>query len=176
LSESGLYENYFRDYDPQTGRYIESDPIGLAAGVNTYAYADENPISEPDPLGLRPLTASEKCKLKPYIPQVDLDNADLHDGQVTWYLEKGFAGITRGNDIYFRPGVYDATTADGMDILGHELVHVGQYRNGMNWLSYLWSTRHGYMKSPYEQAAYALGEKIRNDLTNNLGGNCACQQ
>lgn len=43
--------NYFRDYDPQTGRYIESDPVGLGAGVNTYAYVSDNPIAMVDPLG-----------------------------------------------------------------------------------------------------------------------------
>ena len=36
--ETGLHQNGFRDYDPTTGRYIQSDPIGLAGGVNTYGY------------------------------------------------------------------------------------------------------------------------------------------
>jgi RHS repeat-associated protein len=43
--------NYFRDYDPSTGRYIESDPIGLGGGVNTYAYVLNNPVKWKDPYG-----------------------------------------------------------------------------------------------------------------------------
>ena len=46
--------NYFRDYDPQTGRYIESDPIGLGSHQNTYDYVDDNPVWTYDPQGLEP--------------------------------------------------------------------------------------------------------------------------
>jgi len=41
-----------RDYDPATGRYAESDPIGLIGGVNTYAYAEDSPAALIDPTGL----------------------------------------------------------------------------------------------------------------------------
>ena len=49
---ANLFYNYFRDYDSGIGRYIESDPIGLAGGFNTYAYVDLDPLRFFDDQGL----------------------------------------------------------------------------------------------------------------------------
>ncbi|MFC0178529.1 RHS repeat-associated core domain-containing protein [Thorsellia kenyensis] len=48
--ETGLHYNTFRYYDPETGRFTQQDPIGLAGGINLYQYAP-NPLSWIDPLG-----------------------------------------------------------------------------------------------------------------------------
>jgi uncharacterized protein RhaS with RHS repeats len=47
-----LHDNGFRDFDPAIGRYLESDPIGLAGGSDsTFSYAGSDPISSTDPTG-----------------------------------------------------------------------------------------------------------------------------
>lgn len=48
---SGLNYNYFRDYEPKSGRYMESDPIGLLGGANTYAYVENDPATKVDQTG-----------------------------------------------------------------------------------------------------------------------------
>ena len=51
--ETGTFYNYFRDYDPSLGRYVQSDPIGLVGSVNTFAYVDEKPTKYIDASGLQ---------------------------------------------------------------------------------------------------------------------------
>ncbi|WP_051979009.1 RHS repeat-associated core domain-containing protein [Edaphobacter aggregans] len=174
---AGLYFYRARYYSPTFGRFISEDPLGFGgADVNLYAYVGSDPIDFVDPLGLRPLSDCEKRKLAPYIPKVDLDNADVHPGKVPWYfhfVSEDYEGITRGNDVYFRPGVYDPSTVEGIAKLGHELVHVGQYRNGMTWPAYAWASRRGYdPNNRYEKPAYDKQDEIENTMRKEKCGGC----
>ena len=56
--ETGLHYNYHRYYDPDTGRYLTPDPIGLAGGINLFVYAENNPINMIDPFGLYDMYSS----------------------------------------------------------------------------------------------------------------------
>lgn len=66
----------FRNYNPALGRYLESDPIGLAGGINTYNYAANNPYKYVDPSGL--LTWAERQ----LVPGEVVDNAKTTVGRI----------------------------------------------------------------------------------------------
>jgi RHS repeat-associated protein len=71
-TETGTHYNYYRDYDPTIGRYEQSDPIGLRAGLNTYLYVRADPPRRRDPLGLETMcdpTGSGYCS---EVPDIDL--------------------------------------------------------------------------------------------------------
>jgi RHS repeat-associated protein len=78
-SETGLHHNYFRDYDAVTGAYIESDPIGLAGSLNTYAYVTGNPVQFSDRFGL---------------------DSDDTDGTPGFYVQPLFPAFTPGTPEY----------------------------------------------------------------------------
>ena len=62
-AETSLHYNYFRDYDPSTGRYLQSDPIGLGGGRNTYEFGGGDPMSWIDRYGLA-VTNNSPCLVR----------------------------------------------------------------------------------------------------------------
>jgi RHS repeat-associated protein len=85
--ETGLNYNYLRDLDPTTGRYVESDPIGLYdGGWSTYAYANGDPIIYVDPFGLCWVYSQSTGQLT----HVDAD------GNVDYTANGGYSGYGSG--------------------------------------------------------------------------------
>jgi RHS repeat-associated protein len=64
-AESALHYNWNRYYDPKLGRYISSDPIGVAGGSNTYGYGYQNSLKNTDPRGLAVPVAVAACMANP---------------------------------------------------------------------------------------------------------------
>jgi len=60
--KTGKHYNYFRDYDPATGRYLESDPLGIKPDLATYRYVLGNPLLWFDPFGLYSACALQEQK------------------------------------------------------------------------------------------------------------------
>jgi RHS repeat-associated protein len=70
--EAGLHYNWHRSYDPATGRYLESDPIGLVDGFSTYVYARSSPLNYSDQSGLQsfPPIPATPPRLRDFIPDL----------------------------------------------------------------------------------------------------------
>lgn len=115
--ETGLHYNYFRYYDPSTGRYITSDPIGLQGGLNTYSYVYNNPTGFIDTSGLfstNPyihLLASIKVALGITSPVV-------HAKTGTTSYADAVIRITGGFGTYFTGSMFATSAAAGGSIAG----------------------------------------------------------
>jgi RHS repeat-associated protein len=103
-AETGLHHNYFRDYDPATGRYIQEDPIGLVGGMNVYGYAYQNPNKFSDSLGLKPgdefdsMDAAAKDALCIWNPR-SVENGMEYAGQIYQDWRTGKYSYTEGRSI-----------------------------------------------------------------------------
>ena len=112
----------------------------------------------------RPLTRDEVSRYEPYFSADVLTQARVVDGKVPRWLRPDMCGVTLGSRIHFRPGAYDANTADGIELLAHELVHVRQFREGMTVAGYVWACRRGYRRNRFEVEAYDVAARIRAEL------------
>ncbi len=112
----------------------------------------------------RPLTLQERDTFKPYFSHEVIAQARIIEGKVPIWLSSNMCAVVLQHRIYFRSGAYQPNSKRGVELLGHELMHVAQFLNGMSLWKYLWSCRHGYHHSPYEQQAYAQGALIARNF------------
>jgi RHS repeat-associated protein len=102
-SETNVHYNYHRQYDPSLGRYLQSDPIGLASGINPYLYAAANPLSFIDSLGL------ELCQVDlPGIGKTYLDSA-FAPIVSSWLAANAAVGVNVSVTSAFRTTAQQAT-------------------------------------------------------------------
>ena len=112
----------------------------------------------------QPLTAREHQRYSPYFEPALLESVRVFDGHVPFWLRPDMCGVTLGSRIYFRAGACDRDSANGIELLGHELAHVQQFSRGMTLRSYLWASRRGYWRNPFEVEARAMGARIRAEV------------
>jgi RHS repeat-associated protein len=109
--ETGLHYNYFRDYEPGTGRYVESDPIGLWSGPSTYGYTWASPLRWFDPFGLAVEMCCRPADL-PY-PLSETDHCWLRTSSIEAGMGPMDGSVPAQNSNYDLPGDPTQTTNHG---------------------------------------------------------------
>lgn len=107
---SGLNYNYFRDYEPATGRYVQSDPIGLHGGISTFSYASASPVNRQDPRGLEDFECWHVADGRtvfgcPSPPAPKLGMPDYIRVQASWYVLSTSRTFSRSGNSFVGGGV-----------------------------------------------------------------------
>ena len=128
--ESNLNYNYYRDYEPETGRYVQSDPIGLAGGINNYGYVGGDPVSRSDPSGLLTVTVGGSLRIPGWLKH-------LIPGYIGSGASAGVAiQITNNGGFCPDAGAYWSGQGGGEDIgIGKGSIDLGLEGGGISDLS-----------------------------------------
>lgn len=113
-SEHGLHQNWMRDYDPVTGRYLQADPLGLVDGASVYGYALQNPMSYTDFHGLEAMSFSN------FGSQLVGWTSELNDSGVGEF-SAGVSSYYRGLARCMMGGCRDQRVAQAFSGLANEL-------------------------------------------------------
>lgn len=114
----------------------------------------------------RPLNATERALYLPYFQPRTLQLVRIIEGYVPFWLSKRMCAVVLGHRIYFRYGLYQSDESvlinapASLELLAHELTHVEQYLSGMTIFKYMWASRYGYWRNPYEIEAYSKGAYV----------------
>jgi RHS repeat-associated protein len=134
-------DNFYRTYDPATGRYLEPDPLGQQGSLNVYSYAFANPLHFVDPRADRPLSEAERNFAVDYFGgNFNLDGIDLDASRwLNWpnAIRPGDIRLPSdyfiGSDPCADVNLDDAIVAA---LFAHELLHEWQRQHGA---SVFWS-------------------------------------
>ncbi|MCC7060100.1 MAG: DUF2235 domain-containing protein, partial [Burkholderiaceae bacterium] len=159
---TGLHDNLLRTYDPDAGRYLEPDPLGLVAGLDPFAYADGNPLVAADPLGLILFAFDGTGNGATRQGRQDISNVrkffEQYDDPHKWYM----AGVGR-ND--FASGI-----AGGV----RDLLDAGSARARVDWML---NTLDGFLSDawagrtvPIDVIGFSRGAAMARDFVNRVSG------
>lgn len=113
--ETGYHHNGWREYDPAVGRYVQSDPIGLAGGLNTYVYVLNQPLSYADANGLCPCGSLNKL-----LDGMKADDRDWSQASSQRFVHPRFgAGSNKCNlfvDVQYESAGYHLPNVGGKPI------------------------------------------------------------
>lgn len=84
--ETGMHYNWARNYDPKLGRYVNSDPIGLAGGLNEFLYAEGRPTVGFDPRGLATVNGNDGLAVRCVYTgnQRDAGSREVKENDQSW--------------------------------------------------------------------------------------------